>query len=164
MKKILKSITLALSICIVVSSFRSYGAVKSGDQGEHPVQWDFSTKKLDGNTYEIRVVANIRPMWHIYAQITNPELGKPTTLVFKRNPLVEMVGTPKEIGNLIEQTEGNAKIRFYQERVEFIQTVKTKPGVKADLNLLLNVEFMACSDINGQCLAPDNESFDIKLD
>jgi thiol:disulfide interchange protein DsbD len=129
---------------------------------ESPVDWIFASRKIDDKTYEILAIARITPPWHIYSQQTEADLGLPTTFIFKKNPLIEVVGKPKEIGNLMEETQLGSKIRFYMNQVQFVQTVKIKQGVKTKLTIKGVVEFMACN--NGNCLPEDNISFNIALD
>ena len=50
-------------------------------------------------------------------------------------------------------------VKYFNDRVEFIQTVKLKGNVKT--NIGGTVEYMVCDD--SQCLPPTKKTFDIKL-
>jgi thiol:disulfide interchange protein DsbD len=41
---------------------------RANAQIENPVQWNFSSKKIDSNTYEVHLTASIEGNWHIYSQ------------------------------------------------------------------------------------------------
>ncbi len=131
-------------------------------QIQNPVSWTTSAKKINDNTYEIHVTANIDNGWHIYSQ-TTPDGGPiATSFTFTKNPLVTMDGTAKEVGKLETHKEplfGNIDVKQFSNKVDFVQKVKVKASVKTSVNVV--VEFMVCND--KQCLPPRTENFSVAL-
>lgn len=126
-----------------------------------PVQWSFSSKKIDGATYEVYLTAKIEEDWHIYSQST-PEGGPvPTSISFSKNPLATPIGTIKEIGKLekhFEQLFG-VEVKQFSDKVEFVQRIAVKPGIKTAITG--TVTFMVCND--HECLPPTKREFTIAL-
>jgi Disulphide bond corrector protein DsbC len=129
---------------------------------QDPVQWKFSTKKLDAKTYEIHMEATVASPWHIYSQ-TTPDGGPlPTKIEFTKNPLVVLSGKTVEKGVMKEKFEEvfGVKVKYFPGSVEFVQIVKVKSD-KAKTNLLGNIEFLACNDV--RCMPPKTIPFSIAL-
>lgn len=148
-----KSVWL-LALLLVVSA-ASFAQIKD------PVQWTFTAKKKTGNTYDVVISAVFAKPWHLYSQST-PDGGPiPTKITFKKNPLATVAGKPKEVGTLKVDHDENfgVDVKYYSEKVEFVQTVTLKGKVKT--NIAGEVEYMVCDD--SQCLPPTTKSFDIKL-
>ncbi len=136
-------------------------AALSFAQVKNPVKWNFSSKKVDATTYEVRLTATVDNGWHIYSQ-TTPEGGPvPTTIEFTKNPLVSLQGTAKETGKLEQRHEElfGVDVKQYSNKVDFVQTIKVKANVKTTLNG--TVEFMTCND--RECLPPTTQTFSIAL-
>ncbi|MFY7839817.1 MAG: protein-disulfide reductase DsbD domain-containing protein [Lacibacter sp.] len=151
MKKIFA--TLAL-VFISVAVFAQSGS---------KVKWEFIVKKLGDKKYEIRMVANIQPGWHLYSQTQSEDaIALPTTISFAKNPLIVVSGKPKEVGKLTDAFDKatNSRSRFYSNKVEFVQVVTVKSNVKTSITG--DVEFMVCDD--KQCLPPDKTKFSVKLE
>lgn len=131
-------------------------------QIQNPVTWTAVSKKINNNTYEVHLTANIDKGWHIYSQ-TTPEGGPiPTSLSFTKNPLLTMDGHAKEVGKLETHKEplfGNIDVKQFSNKVDFVQKVKLKASVKTSVNVA--VEFMVCND--KQCLPPKTEKFSVAL-
>ncbi len=133
----------------------------SSAQVKDPVKWEFSSKKKDATTYEVRLTATIDNGWHIYSQ-TTPDGGPiPTTIEFTKNPLLVLDGTAKEVGKLEQKHEAlfGVDVKQFSNKVEFVQVVKLKGGAKTVVNG--TVEFMVCND--RECLPPTKEKFSITL-
>lgn len=130
-------------------------------QVKNPVQWSFSSKKIDATTYEVHLTAKLDNGWHIYSQ-TTPDGGPvPTAIEFTKNPLLTLQGTAKEVGRLEKHFEtlfGVDVIQF-SNKVDFVQTVKLKSKVKTTLNGA--IEYMVCND--HECLPPTTQKFSIAL-
>lgn len=130
-------------------------------QVKNPVKWAFSVKKVSGGVFQIHMNATIEQGWHIYSQST-PEGGPiPTAFTFSKNPLVTVSGKVKEIGKVEKHFEPLFKVDVIQfsDKVEFVQLVKVKKGVKTSVNGL--VEYMSCND--KECLPPKEEKFSLSL-
>jgi DsbC/DsbD-like thiol-disulfide interchange protein len=130
-------------------------------QIENPVSWNYEAKKKSADTYDIVITATLEHPWHIYSQNTGKGGPVPTTFTFKTNPLITKNGTTKEIGKLEKIFDKNfsTNVLSYSEKVQFVQTVKVKAGVKT--NVSGTVEYMVCDD--SHCLPPTKKSFDLKL-
>ncbi len=130
-------------------------------QIENPVVWSFSATKIANKQYEIHLVATVQDNWHIYAQ----DAGKgpePTSFIFNKNPLIKYVGKVKEVGKLETAFDQNfnSTLRFYKNKVDFIQKVTLKS--KASTNVKGILTYMVCND--RKCLPPKDVPFLVKID
>jgi thiol:disulfide interchange protein DsbD len=151
MKKIFTSVVLLLASVLVFA--------QSGTK----VKWDFVVKKTGDKKYEVRMIANIQPGWHLYSQSQSKDaIALPTTITFARNPLLIINGKPKEVGKVTDAYDKatQSRSRFYSNKVEFVQVVTLKSNVKT--SIAGDVEFMVCDD--KQCLPPDKSKFTIKIE
>lgn len=125
------------------------------------VKWDFTSKKINDKTYELRFTAVIDGNFHIYAQHLGVDGPVPTSFVFTKNPLVVLHGKPKEVGKVIKKHEEvwGGDVSFYENKVDFVQTVQLKSKVKT--NVGGTVEFMVCDD--KKCLPPAEVSFKVPV-
>jgi thiol:disulfide interchange protein DsbD len=147
---------------LILSFFVSLLSVSAIAQSGTKVKWEFSSKKIADKKYEIKMVANIQPGWHLYSQNQSEDaIALPTTIKFSNNPLIVLSGKPQEVGRLYDQYEKatRSRSRFYSNKVEFIQTITLKNNVKTAV--AGEIEFMVCDD--KQCLPPDVAKFSIKL-
>ncbi len=127
------------------------------------VKWDYVVKKIGDKKYEVRMIANIQPGWHLYSQTQSADaIALPTTINFAKNPLLVVSGKPKEVGKVTDAFDKatQSRSRFYSNKVEFVQIVTVKSAVKTSLSG--DVEFMVCDD--KQCLPPDKAKFSVKLE
>ncbi len=129
-------------------------------QIKDPVKWSASSKKK-GDAYEVTLTATMPKPWHIYSQFTGDGGPLPTTFKFAKNPLVSLSGSVKEVGKLKEEYDDNfdTKVKFYGDKVDFVQTVKVKGNIKT--NTSVTVEYMTCDD--SQCLPPVKKTFSVAL-
>lgn len=128
----------------------------------NPVLWSYTTKKIDPRTYEVHLTANIQPGWHLYSQIQPADaINIPTSVSFNKNPLVVLAGKTKEIGKMEVYKDKKLGISAnqYRDKVDFIQLVKLRAGVKTNING--SVEYQTCDD--KKCLPPKRESFKLAL-
>jgi thiol:disulfide interchange protein DsbD len=125
------------------------------------VNWTTSSKKLAENLYEVKLIAEIKGDYHMYAQTAGVEGPVPTVFTFTANPLVTMNGQVKEVGKLIRKYESawEGNVNYYEKKVEFVQQVKLKGKVKT--NLAGKVEFMVCNE--SQCLPPAEVDFKVPI-
>lgn len=130
-------------------------------QIQNPVQWSFTTKKIDATTYEVHLTASIEEGWHLYSQ-TTPEGGPvPTAISFSKNPLVSASGAAREVGKMEKHFEPlfGVEVKQFSGKAIFVQTVKLKGKIKTTLNG--TVEFMTCND--RECLPPATKKFSVSL-
>ena len=128
-------------------------------QEQDPVHWQFKAEKIKDNIYELHFTAYVNPPYHIYSQDNSSDMAIPTTLEFSRNPLIELNGKPKETGELETESISGATLKYYENRVEFVQTIKLKAAVKVSISGKIN--YMACTD--GHCLPPTEHRFAFSL-
>lgn len=147
---------MLFTLCFAVITSLAIGQI------ENPVSWTYEAKKKTADTYEIVITADLQHPWHIYSQNTGKGGPVPTTISFKANPLITVTkGKAKEIGKLEKMFDKNfnTNVLSFSEKVQFVQTVKVKGGIKT--NLSGTVYYMVCND--SKCLPPVKKSFDLKL-
>ena len=101
------------------------------------------------------------PKWHIYTIDHKGDIGVPTAVTFKNNPLGTLNGKVKVNGKAVTLKDPSTgeMVKFYENTVDFVQVVKLKAAVKTSISG--TVEFMACDD--KQCLPPTEKEFTIAL-
>ena len=128
----------------------------------NPVSWSFSVKKISDKNYEVHMKANMQSGWHLFSQ-TQPEdpIGIPTGISFNPNPLVSVIGKPKEIGNLekFKDLKLGLAANQYSGTVNFVQKIKLKSNVKT--NISGEVEYQTCDD--KKCLPPKTIPFNLAV-
>lgn len=137
------------------------GVILAQDGSARMVKWDFSSKKINDKTYEVRFTATIDGNFHMYAQNLGIDGPVPTTFTFAKNPLVILNGKPKEVGKIIRKHEEvwGGDVSFFEKKVDFVQTVQLKSKVKT--NIGGTVEFMVCDD--KKCLPPSEVNFKVAI-
>ena len=135
--------------------------VSAAAQIQDPVDWSYSVKKVSAETYTFTATANIEGDWHIYSQTTGKGGPVPTKINFNKNPLITVVGTTKETGQVKQVYDELFKttVRFIGETATYTQTIKVRGGVKTNISGF--VAYMVCDD--RQCLPPSKKTFDLKL-
>jgi len=131
-------------------------------QGQNPVSWAFSSKKLNDKEYELQLVATIQPGWHLYSQSQPADaIAQPTSFNFNKNPLWDLNGKVKEIGKLEKYKDEKLDVSAnqYSNKVVFVQKLKMK--AKAKTNVTGKLEFQTCND--EKCLPPKTVNFSIAL-
>lgn len=130
-------------------------------QVKNPVKWQFSAKKINGTTYEVRLTANIDAGWHIYTMDHTSDIGVATSIDFNKNPLGTPEGKIKVEGKAVSMKDPSTgeNVKFFSNQVSFVQVIKLKAAVKT--NITGAVEFMSCDD--KQCLPPTSRNFSIAL-
>lgn len=129
-------------------------------QLKDPVKWTaISRKKANG--YEVVLTAVLPKPWHIYSQNTGEGGPVATNFKFTKNPLLTFDGGVKEVGKLKENYDKlfDTKVKYYADKVDFVQTVKVRGNVKTNVNV--TVEYMTCDD--SQCLPPTKKTFNVSL-
>ena len=130
-------------------------------QVKNPVAWNFSAQQISKGQYEVRLSATLEKGWHIYSQ-TTPEGGPaPTQIQFTRNPLLQLSGEIRELGQLEQHHEPlfGVDVKQYSNKVEFVQVLQTKGRAKT--NLSGKITYMLCNE--QECLPPKTISFSILI-
>lgn len=124
------------------------------------VDWRFSSKKISGNLYEIKLTATLKRGWHIYSGY--PGDGPvPTTIIFVKSPILELKGGIKETGSIKSEQSDifNSEISYYENQLTLTQKVFVKGNIKTAIKG--RVEFIVCN--HRQCLPPKTVTFSIAL-
>jgi hypothetical protein len=130
-------------------------------QSNKEVNWSYTAKKIADKTYEVHMTATIGGDYHLYAQDAGGEGPIATTFTFTKSPLFFLDGKVKEQGKLVKKFESawSHDVKYYEKTVDFVQIVKLKSNVKA--NLAGKVEFMVCND--HECLPPADVSIVVNI-
>lgn len=147
-----KTFLFVLGICIMQLAF---------SQSNKQVLWTYNAKKINAQTYEVHMVATINGDYHLYSQDVGGDGPIPTSFTFTKNPLLQLDGKVKEVGNTIKKFESawNHDVRYYEKNVDFVQMVKVKGSGKT--NLSDKVEFMVCNE--EKCLPPSDVEIKINI-
>lgn len=150
----MKQIFLFVFALFATQAFSQSGSARQ-------VTWTSTAKKLSEGVYEVKLVADIKGDYHMYAQTAGVEGPVPTSFKFTPNPLVTLNGNVKEVGKLVKKYESawEGNVNYYEKKVEFVQQVKLKGKVKT--NLAGKVEFMVCNE--SQCLPPSEVDFKVAV-
>ncbi len=148
MRKIISLVICALSVLTTTAQIKD------------PVKWTAASRKK-ANGYEVVLTAVLPKPWHIYSQNTGEGGPVATNFKFTKNPLLTFDGEVKEIGKLKQNYDKlfDTKVRYYGDKVDFVQIVKVRGNVKTNVNV--TVEYMTCDD--SQCLPPTKKTFSISL-
>ena len=145
---------------LILISFFSVGLLSA--QGLNPVNWSFNSKKISDNVYEIQMIATIQQGWHVYSQSQPKDaIAQPTTVVFNKNPLLQLDGKLKESGNLEKFKDKDLDISAnqYSNKVVFSQRFKVKG--KAKTNVTGKLTYQTCND--EKCLPAKTINLSIPL-
>jgi len=134
----------------------------SGQRGLHPIDWQYSARKVADKTYEVHLTAQLQSGWHAYSQ-KQPEdaVAQPTEIRFKPNPLVGLMGKIREIGAMEKWKDEASGIQAnqYATQVDFVQVVRVKGNVKTSVSGSLT--YQVCT--NEMCLPPKTDNFVVQL-
>lgn len=144
-------------ISLVVCTLFAFGVFA---QLKDPVKWSATSRKK-ANGYEVVLMATLPKPWHIYSQNTGEGGPVATNFKFTKNPLLTFDGGVREVGKLKENYDKlfDTKVKYYADKVDFVQTVKVRGNVKTNVNV--TVEYMTCDD--SQCLPPTKKTFNVSL-
>jgi len=98
-----------------------------------PSHWAYGLKKVTGNTYEVHLQCTLDDDWHIYAQKQGPDfIGTATKIILSKQPGLILIGKPVEKGKKDTYVVKEVGIKNYEyaNKVDFVQLVSIKPGVK----------------------------------
>ncbi len=123
-----------------------------------PVHWTWQAQKVKEGEYKLVFTAVIDKPWHTYGMYIQDGGPVKTSFTYDKNADVQLVGKMTESGpkmkDIMDEVFG-IKVKFFEEKAVFEQTIKAKKGTKVTGVL----EFMACDDKS--CLAPERKKFEI---
>ena len=147
-----KIFTLSLAIFFV-------GLTNITAQVFNPVTWEYKTKDLGNNEFELQFIAVIDGHWHMYSQFLESGGPIPTSFLFKESKDYELIGkTSEPTGVTVDDPVFNMKLKFFEKGATFKQKIKlltSKTTIKGEL------EFMSCDD--EKCLPPELLDFEFTL-
>ena len=138
-------------------------------QRPDPVHFTFTAvkmpkkdKKTKGVNYELHFTASMDKKWHIYSQTQPAEaIALPTRIGILKNPLIILLGIPKETGAKERYEDKITGIAQYQYggTVDFVQAMQLKSPVKTAVSG--SITYQACTE--EMCLPPKTVEFNIPL-
>ncbi|MFM1928730.1 MAG: hypothetical protein RL387_58 [Bacteroidota bacterium] len=142
---------------LIIAAFLTIGV---SAQKLNPTKWSFEAVKKANKQYEIIVTVIVESPWHIYSQFVKGG-PIPTSIQFKKNPLINLVGKTKEEGKLEKKFDPNFKtmIATFGGTVKFKQMVSLKVASKT--KLAGTVDYTVCND--EKCLPPTKLDFEVNL-
>lgn len=154
MKKILISIVfLSLGYSLLFSQFPM--------SDTDPVTWSFSKVEKEQGIYELKFIAEIEKVWHIYAMELENDGPIPTSVNFDDVDGIEWLGDLQELSKpKIKFDEGfRFDVGAYYGKAEFSRMVK----VSSEDELVVSgyVEYQSCNDET--CLPPFQKDFSFRL-
>lgn len=145
---------VSILIAALLMSFSTFAQIVK------PVHWSWQAQKVKEGEYKLIFTAQIDKPWHTYG-INIPDGGPVrTSFTYDKNADVQNVGKMTESGPKMKDAMDDVfqiKLRYFEEKAVFEQTVKAKKGAKVTGTL----EFMACDDKS--CLAPERKKFEIVI-
>jgi thiol:disulfide interchange protein len=128
----------------------------------NPVRWNFITKQVSENTFELQFTANIDPGWHMYG-LHIPENGPiATSFSFAENKEVEYLSDATPVQKPVVKYDPTFEmdLELFSDKVTFLRTIKIVSVPKTEVTG--TIEFMVCDD--SRCLPPKEESFSFILE
>lgn len=129
---------------------------------KNPVTWKASVEQKNDSIYDLVFTANLEPGWHLYSQ-EEVEAGGPLPTEFSFNSetgTYELLDETREpAGVALFDPVFEMDIKYFEDEVDFVQTVKIQPGTKPTVEA--EVFFMVCDE--EQCLAPETVPFTLSL-
>ena len=126
-----------------------------------PVKWDFQSKNIGGDEFELTMIANMDDGWSTYSQHTSDDGPVPTAFEFEKGNHFELIGAVKELSKTKKSMDplfGVEVIKFVESPVVFKQKVKVNDYTKPITGFLT---YMTCDD--ARCLPPTDVDIEYSL-
>ncbi len=128
---------------------------------EQPVKWSPKVVHLEGNEYEIQIIAKIAPDWHTYDLGPYKDGPNPTIMTLSLPAGVIAVGEPYvKVGGKKEFDSTFGMEIVHIEDGDIIAQ-KVKNDSKGEPEVEIYVEWQACT--GGSCIPPEDASYKVKL-
>ncbi|MFQ5335928.1 MAG: protein-disulfide reductase DsbD domain-containing protein, partial [Flavobacteriales bacterium] len=124
------------------------------------MHWQFKSKALGNNRFQLQLIAGIDAGWHIYAQHLEGTGPIPTSFKFEPGSGYQLIGAVAEPKAESEYDPNfDMELKYFEDEAVFRQEVQL---IKAgDITIQGELEFMVCD--NKQCLPPETVDFSFKL-
>lgn len=125
---------------------------------ENPVTWSYDLREGEDDLYDLVFTATVKEGWKIYGQNIEPGGPIPTEFFITESEEYELIGTPKEIGEIHEGFDDVFKmdVNYYIGKVDFVQKVKF---TGEPVPITGELGFMTCEE--GRCLPPAYIEFNV---
>ena len=125
----------------------------------NPVKWQYQTKSLGNNEFELQFIASIDAHWHMYSQTVEPGGPIATSFMFKESNDFELIGkTTESEGITIEDPVFKMTLTYFEKEAVFTQKIKLLNG---SAKITGDLEFMSCDD--EKCLPPELLEFEFNV-
>lgn len=127
-----------------------------------PVKWEFSTKKINDTSVELKFIAKIDKGWHMYGMNIPPDGPVATSFTFENESELSFIDKihPLQKPEVKFDSTFEMKVELFDNKAEFIRNIKIIPGKKFEVKG--SVTFMSCDD--SRCLPPKDENFQFIID
>jgi thiol:disulfide interchange protein len=141
--------------------FAVFFSFLSFSQIEEPVKWNFESKKIAVNEYELLFTAKIDAGWHLYSQFLPSDDGPiATKFTFENNKDVQFSGKVTEPKAKKEfDPNFNMDLNYHEKEVTFKQIIKLNKAGK--IKVVCEIEYMVCDAT--KCLPPEYPAFEFTL-
>jgi thiol:disulfide interchange protein len=162
MRKILKQISLIISIFLVSFNLQAQGLAdvvnSSSAQEENPVTWSSKVNKISDGVYEIVFKAQAKTDWHFYSQYSEGTM--PMAFTFDQPVGYKTVGDVSESPKPKEEYDDvlGGLTKYWDDKATFKQKIEVLG--KEDAKVKVYIDYQAC--IHGACM-PLMEEFDFEL-
>jgi thiol:disulfide interchange protein DsbD len=127
-------------------------------QERNPVRWTTQANKIGDRQYELHFSAFIEPPYHIYSQNNDSDAAVSTNISFDAGSSMELIGKAKEVGDMKMDSVLGTVIRYYEDKVEFVQIIKIKTASKVTVSG--KISWMACTT---RCLPEAERRFSFTI-
>lgn len=144
---------------IILCIFLATIALTTQAQQAMPVKWTFDVQKIDKQSYELVITADVEDGWYLYSQYLESDEG-PIATSFSFEGVEELVGKTSEAGQKKEGYDEMFEMNIvkFKNKVKFIQKIKVNKKATSISGI---VEFMTCDDT--RCLPPTEVPFTVHL-
>lgn len=144
---------------IVVFTILSYTSVLS--QVLDPVKWNFTSRHISGDTYELKYEATIEDGWHMYGLHIDPGGPVPTSINYNDSSIIEFPSKIKlsEKAEVKYDSTFEMNVELFDNEIIFSQKIRINDSEETTVKGY--VEFMVCDD--SRCLPPKEVEFSFEL-
>tara|TARA_R110002050_G_scaffold149463_1_gene276000 strand:- start:27704 stop:30175 length:2472 start_codon:yes stop_codon:yes gene_type:complete len=147
------------SVIIISIALLFNGWTSASAQIFNPVKWEYKTKSLGNNEFELQFVASIESHWHMYSQFVKEGGPIPTSFAFKASKAYELIGEMTEPkGITIEDPVFQMTLKYFEKGAKFTQKIKL---LSTSAKITGELEFMSCDD--EKCLPPELLDFEFNV-
>jgi thiol:disulfide interchange protein DsbD len=124
-----------------------------------PTTWSYEIQKQGSGVYDLVFHVVLKKGFHVFSQKPGDDFLIPPSFKFDKNAKIALVGKILEKGNLkTEKMNGvDNPIRFYEDKVDFVQRIKAKfaTTIKGEH------EYQVCND--KMCFPPKKKNFEFVI-